>query len=148
VETGYLTHNPAWRTYKPKGQKKEIFIADEELVHRLIECLEQESLKYETYFKLIITTGMRRGECCGLQWSDINWKEKSVHIRRNIVKVSHEPILAKEPKTAAGVRTVYISKEMCSLLKEYREECRWQMEQIGDGVLSEYDYLFRRAVCP
>ena len=42
-------------------------IADEATAQRLIAILEEESLKYETYFKLIITTGMRRGECCGLQ---------------------------------------------------------------------------------
>ena len=33
---------------------------------RFIAALEEESIKYETYFKLIIATGMRRGECCGL----------------------------------------------------------------------------------
>lgn len=30
VDEGYLTHNPAWRCYKPKGQKKERPVADEE----------------------------------------------------------------------------------------------------------------------
>ena len=28
VDEGYLTHNPAWRCYKPKGQKKERPVAD------------------------------------------------------------------------------------------------------------------------
>ena len=32
VDEGYLTHNPAWRCYKPKGQKKERPVADEETV--------------------------------------------------------------------------------------------------------------------
>jgi integrase len=39
---------------------------------------------------------------------------------------------------------VYFSKEMAALLKEYRKECAWQMEQISDGILSDDDFLFRQ----
>ena len=38
-----------------------------ETVQQLIKALEQESIKYETFFKLLIATGIRRGECCGLK---------------------------------------------------------------------------------
>ena len=67
MEGGFLDHNPAWRTYRYAGKKKEKLIADKATAQRLIAALEEESLKYEAYFKLIIATGMRRGECCGLQ---------------------------------------------------------------------------------
>ena len=40
----------------------------------------------ETYFKLIIATGMRRGECCGLKWEDIDYQNHTIHIQRNVVK--------------------------------------------------------------
>ena len=94
----------------------------------IIGALEEESLKYETYFKLIIATGMRRGECCGLQWGDINWDERSIHIQRNVVKVTGEDIIVKETKTVAGDRYVYFSLEMESLLKEFQRECAWETE--------------------
>ena len=61
MERGFLNHNPAWRTYKYSGKKKDKLIADEETVQKIITALENESLKYETYYKLIIATGMRRG---------------------------------------------------------------------------------------
>jgi len=47
--------------------KKKQIVADVENTQKLIAALEEESIKYETYFKLIIATGMRRGECCGLK---------------------------------------------------------------------------------
>ena len=125
MEGGFLDHNPAWRTYRYAGKKKEKAIADEATTQRLITALEEESLKYETYFKLIIATGMRRGECCGLQWGDINWQERSIHIQRNVVKVTGEDIIVKETKTVAGDRYVYFSLEMESLLKEFQRECAW-----------------------
>ena len=143
MEGGYLDHNPAWRTYN-SGKKKEKIIAGEETVRLVMTALEQESIKYETYFKLIIATGMRRGECCGLKWSDIDFKERTIHVQRNVVKVTGEEIFTKEPKTTAGDRYVYFSPEMESLLKEYRHECDWQTENYENRKLTEDDYVFRR----
>ena len=67
----FLSQNPAWRTYKygrtykcAGKKKKKRNIADEETTRKLIAALEEESIKYETYFKLIIVTGMRRGLIC------------------------------------------------------------------------------------
>ena len=88
MEGGYLDHNPAWRTYKYAGQKKEKKIADDETVKKLIQALESVSILYETYFKLIIATGMRRGKCCALKWADINYAERSIHVCRNAVKTT------------------------------------------------------------
>ena len=112
VEAGCITHNPVWRAYKKKGISKEWPVADEETVQRLIAALETQSLKYEVYYKLILATGMRRGEACGLRWSDIDWRQRALHIRRNVVKLSRQPIMVKEPKTRAGVR-VCISPKIC-----------------------------------
>jgi integrase len=144
MEGGFLDHNPAWRTYRYTGKKKEKIIADEKTVQKLIVALEDESIKYETYFKLIIATGMRRGECCGLKWSDINYDEHSIHIQRNVVKLSGEEIIVKETKTAAGDRYVYFSPEMGTLLKEYRKECDWQADAYENFQLNDDDYIFRR----
>lgn len=105
VESGLLDHNPAWRTYKYSNiDKKQQVVADEEILQKLICALDKESIKYETYFKLIIATGIRRGECCGIKWSDIDYAGRSIHICRNVVKVSGEDICIKEPKTKAGNR--------------------------------------------
>ena len=105
MEGGYLDHNPAWRTYKYAGQKKEKKIADDETVKKLIQALETVSVLYETYFKLIIATGMRRGECCALKWEDINYAERSIHVCRNAVKTTGDEIIVKAPKTKAGKRS-------------------------------------------
>ena len=105
MEGGYLDHNPAWRTYKYAGQKKEKKIADDETVKKLIQALETASILHETYFKLIIATGMRRGECCALKWADINYAERSIHVCRNAVKTTGDEIIVKAPKTKAGKRS-------------------------------------------
>lgn len=42
VEGGFLTHNPAWRTYRYAGKKTENKIADEETAKKIIAALEKE----------------------------------------------------------------------------------------------------------
>jgi len=101
MEGGFINHNPAWRTYKYSGKKKEKLVADEETVQKIITALENESIKYETYYKLIIATGMRRGECCGLKWSDIDYQKHSIHIQRSPSHASNfgATSLTTSPKT-------------------------------------------------
>ena len=87
------------------------------------------SILYETYFKLIIATGMRRGECCALKWEDINYAERSTHVCRNAVKTTGDEIIVKAPKTKASNRYVYFSAEMESLLREYEAFCAAETER-------------------
>ena len=128
----------------PGKRRKKRNIADEETTKRLSLRWRRRASSTETYFKLIIATGMRRGECCGLKWKDVYFTEKSIHICRNVVKVTGEDILVKEPKTAAGDRYVYFSLEMASLLKEYRSFCQGELELHDGRELTLEDYIFRR----
>ena len=144
MEGGFLDHNPAWRTYRYAGKKNAKRIADEEAVQKIIAALEEESIKYETYFKLIIATGMRRGECCALKWKDFDFESHTIHICRNAVKVSGEEIFVKEPKTTAGDRYVYFSPEMATLLLEFQKVCQWETETYDERKLTEDDFVFRR----
>ena len=102
------------------------------------------SILYETYFKLIIATGMRRGECCALKWEDINYAERSIHVCRNAVKTTGDEIIVKAPKTKAGNRYVYFSAEMESLLREYEAFCAAETEHYDRREQTKDDYVFRR----
>ena len=122
----------------------ESFKNDEETVKKLITAFEGQSMKYETYFKLVLATGLRRGEACGLKWSDINWRKRTIHVQRGVVKLSHQESITKDPKTSSGDRMVYLSKEMCQLLKAWRKECEWDRAQTANETVDEDDYLFRQ----
>lgn len=144
MERGYITHNPAWRTYKTQGMKKEKVIADEETVQKILSALERESIKYEVYFKIIIATGIRRGECCGIKWEDIDFNDNAIRIQRNVVKVLGEEVFTKPPKTLSGNRYVYFSDSLGSLLKEYKSFCTQHLQVYEGRGLSDDMYLFRQ----
>ena len=58
--------------------------------------------------------------------------------------MSHKESITKDPKTTSGDRMVYLSKEMCQLLKAWWKECEWDRQQTANETVSEDDYLFRQ----
>jgi integrase len=68
----------------------------------------------QLFFWLATETGMRVGELVALRASDVDVEKSSVEVSKAIWRrIEHNP------KTEAGFRTVCISAQLCSQLKEY-----------------------------
>ena len=143
-----MDHNPAWRTYKYAGQKKEKKIADDETVKKLIRALEAVSILYETYFKLIIATGIRRGECCGIKWSDIDYAGRSIHICRNVVKAHRHAWTPSTVSSESGLPFIIFfslgmtPKQTEKWLNEqavlFERDCRHTPQPVQQLTLAKY----------
>ena len=79
-----------------------------------------------------------------MKWSDIDYEKNSIHIQRNVVKITGEDIIVKNTKATAEDRYVYFSPEMESLLKEYHRERVWQADAYEGQTLTEDDFVFRK----
>ena len=53
---------------------------------------------------LALVTGMRCGELLGLKWSDVNFAEGVISVRRSLVELKGEGIIESEPKILKGHR--------------------------------------------
>lgn len=75
---------------RPKKPRKDEARHDEveaytvEEVRYILSCLDKEPLKWRVLVRLLIDTGIRRCECCGLQWKDIAFQENTVTICGNL----------------------------------------------------------------
>ena len=58
-------------------------------------------------FRVMLLTGIRRGEAIGLHWGDVDLDDGAIHIRRAITLVDGELVVGP-PKTDAGRRTVWL----------------------------------------
>ena len=87
----------------------------------ILSCAAQEPLQWQTYISLATDTGLRRGECCGLQWSDIDFKAGTVTVRRNLQYTAAAGVYATSPKNGK-VRVVDVGPETLALLKQLREK--------------------------
>ena len=103
------------------------------------------SILYETYFKLIIATGMRRGECCALKWEDINYAERSIHVCRNAVKTTGDEIIVKAPKTKAGKPVMCTSPPRWKACSASTKPSAQRKRSVTTGASRpKHDYVFRR----
>ena len=66
---------------------------------------------------LAYNTGMRKSECFGLQWDDINFENKALCIRRGVTATKPNERLISEPKTSTSIRTIMLDNDTINMLK-------------------------------
>ena len=121
-----IERNPMDRVHRPKPRKDEgkraeveCFTASE--LRYILDCLDKEPLKWRTLIRLLIDTGIRRGECCGLQWRYVDFKAGTITIAHNLCYTKDTGVYLDTPKNGRS-RTIDVSPEVMALLKELREE--------------------------
>ncbi|WP_423189461.1 tyrosine-type recombinase/integrase [Alkalibacterium sp. f15] len=65
-------------------------------------------------------TGLRRGEVCGLRWSDFDYEEQSLTVERIIIMKKKE-VEVGTPKTQSSYRTIGIGDELATVLRQHRK---------------------------
>lgn len=127
-----LDRNAADGANPPKVHSQEVEYLNEEQAKKLILLLSEEPIQYRTMIILLIYTGLRRGELCGLEWQDIDVEARSMRVVRSSQYIGNGEVITKEPKTRAGVRKLTLSHTACRLLQEYRQWQEERKEELGD----------------
>ena len=131
VQWQMITDNPCRRIKAPKVRKKEAQYMDEEAAIYLLERLESVETAYKAMIYVLLYSGMRRGELCGLEWQDIDFEHDMIHIKRNSVYVSGEGITTTTPKTESSVRVEKIPHLVMEILKEHKHKQNIQRISVG-----------------
>ena len=111
---------PAPRKDEKKQEESQKAYTVKEL-QNVLKCLENEPLKWRTYISLMMDTGARRGEICGLQWQDIDFTTGAVTIRRNLQYTKEDGVYAAAPKNGK-TRTVDVGPDVLAMLSRLRAE--------------------------
>jgi len=134
--------NPMMKVKRPAPRKDENIQDESEKaftvqeLNKVLDCVKQEPLKWQVYINLAADSACRRGELCGLWWSDIDWDAGTVTIRRNLQYTPAKGIYIAAPKNGK-VRTVDIGPETLNLLRQLRtaqaQSCisQWVFTQDG-----------------
>ena len=85
-----------------------------------MEAIRAEPLWYD-FFYTEITTGLRRGEICGLKWCDLDEESGTLKICRSIHSVPGGALEVGNPKTEKGTRTILLPPSTLHVLKERRK---------------------------
>jgi integrase len=72
--------------------------------------------RYAMGLRIVAATGMRRGEACGLRWSDVDFDLGSLMIDESVIPAAGGAAV-KSPKTRASVRRVAVDSGTIDLLR-------------------------------
>lgn len=81
----------------------------------ILRQVEQLSEGDRPFIMLPMLTGMRRGECLGLMWSDIDFAKRIITVSRAITFAGNQPVV-DTPKSAAGYRQIPLLPELQAFL--------------------------------
>lgn len=126
------------RAKRQEANKNKAYTAAE--MKYILSCAENEPIKWQTFITLAADTGARRGELCGLCWTDINWAEKTITIQRNVQHTKKAGTYVTSTKTG-NARTVDVGESSLRLLKQLR------MQQAETGI-SKYVFTLLRSAGP
>ena len=85
-------------------------------IQQIIDALNEEPLKWQAYLLLMIDTGVRRGEACGLQWQDVDFENNTVTISKNLCYTSKKGVYLDTPKNGKR-RTIDVAPNVMDVLK-------------------------------
>ena len=130
VSKHYIKKNPCTEVILPIRTKtidtRKKYLEDHE-IHKFLALFEGYSMT-NVAVKMLLFTGMRSGELLGLEWSDIDFKAHRISISRTLTHVNGEYILTS-PKSEAGRRIIYMNKTVESLLREQKQNQRFQRKK-------------------
>ena len=120
VRDRIIVKNPTARTVIPKTNYALKQVLNDEQLDRFINVIKEDKLWYD-FFYTELTTGLRRGEICGLKWEDFDEQGDRLKIQRTVTRQKGGRLSMGETKTETGTRTIILPPSTSELLKKRKE---------------------------
>ncbi|GGK11249.1 site-specific integrase [Deinococcus malanensis] len=127
MQLGLIYRNPVEAVKRVKVARREFQVWEPSEVQALIAAVLDDRLYGLVY--LALTTGMRRGELCGLRWSDI--QRGVIHVQQSCVLVGNQATLTT-PKTKASRRRIPLPPDTLDALRVHRDRQALERDTAGD----------------
>ena len=135
----WTDRNPARSAKPPTLSRQTVMATSPEAVAKVITAARAYSDALGLYLWLVVVTGVRRGELCGLQIRDVDLDRGLVHVAFNYVVRAGQRI-RKDTKTHQD-RWLAIDPVTCALIASYLAEIKAELAAVG-VELRDDAYLF------
>ena len=123
VRWGWLTHNPAVMATPPTPGPASAVAPTAADVARVLDAAGRFRAEFGTFVHLAATTGARRGELCGLRWTDIDLNTGTLHIRRRIVSAPGNTQVELPATKSGRSRRIALSSPTVKELQNHKARC-------------------------
>jgi integrase len=141
-EWNLIKDNPMDGVKKPKKEKRKMnpYSADE--AREVIKRLSDEPQMWRIFILGSMLGGFRRGELLALEWPDVDFREKCIHIRKSISLVQKGKAFEKGTKNDEDRIVDMPDWYMIELEQYYKawKRQRWENNDIWQG--GDREYLF------
>ena len=115
-----IARNPTDGAVVPKASYKPKQILTKEQMDTFLAAVDRNEI-WRDFFYTELTTGLRRGEICGLMWQDFDEKAGTLKILRSVNVPKAGELEIGETKTSQGRRTIRLPPSTVQRLKERRK---------------------------
>lgn len=138
-----IKESPLAGVERPKVEKKEPKFYDEEEARHVIQALSKEPLMWRLLILGAMIGGFRRGELLALEWTDVNFEDMTICIRKSISLTKNGKAIVKTPKTQNSIRIVDMPVWYMAEMEKYKREWIIQKEKAADKWQGgEHQYVF------
>ncbi len=118
VRDGLVSRNVAVAVKRPSVERQDAAYLTAPDAQQLLDALRGDRL--EALFRLMLATGLRRGEALALHWSDVDLDARFLRVRWTLSRTSRGLELG-EPKTERSRRTVPLPHSAVESLRAHRK---------------------------
>ena len=123
---GEIKENPMDNARPPKNPQTQVTVIPSSDLAVLLQKLEYEPLEFQCMVYLLLTSGIRRGECLGIQWRDVDAENVTLHVRRNVTYTPRTGTTIQTPKTESSIRDIPVFVVTMQLLRQYKVQVQKQ----------------------
>ena len=117
MEQNLIPNNPAAEVDPPKFIGAPMKVLTEAQLDTFMAAIEKDEFWHD-FFYTAVTTGLRRGEICGLQWEDFDEADGTLKIVRSVSSRKAGALEIGETKTNKGRRTISLPDSTAQRLRE------------------------------
>ena len=121
VQAHVIPRNPTEGTTAPKPNYKPKRILTRTELDAFLAVVEQDEV-WRDFFQTELMTGLRRGEICGLQWSDFDGDAGMLKVCRTLHSQRKGEYTVGETKTNQGMRTIILPHSVTEILRRRKAD--------------------------